>query len=114
MTASGGRYQYKDDWQFPDTTVTNFEYPDKLISWEGRSCQGMRLYDRDRGSVIMGTKGSVVIDRDGYDVFDWKGKQIDTFRAGHAHFHQRLGWSRFHDRRSLCQLFRGHSRSAKT
>ena len=43
----------------------------------------MRLYDRDRGSVITGTKGSVVIDRGGYDVYDWKGKQIDTFRTGH-------------------------------
>jgi len=41
------------------------------------------LYDRDRGSVIMGTKGSVVIDRGGYDVFDWKGKQTDKFRVGH-------------------------------
>ncbi len=78
VTASGGNYQYKDDWQFYDTLITNFEYPDKLISWEGRSRQGMRLYDRDRGSVIMGTKGSVVIDRGGYDVYDWKGKQIDT------------------------------------
>src|SRR6202050_4472240 len=43
----------------------------------------MRLYDRDRGSVIMGTKGAVVIDRGGYDVYDWKGKQIDTYRTGH-------------------------------
>ncbi|MGB7267315.1 MAG: Gfo/Idh/MocA family oxidoreductase [Terracidiphilus sp.] len=84
VTASGGNYQYKDDWQFYDTLITNFEYPDKLLSWEGRSRQGMRLYDRDRGSVIMGTKGSVVIDRGGYDVYDWKGKQIDTFRVGHA------------------------------
>ncbi len=84
VTASGGRYQFKDDWQFPDTIITNFEYPGKLISWEGHSCQGMRLYDRDRGSVISGTKGSVVIDRDGYDVFDWKGKQTDTFRVGHV------------------------------
>jgi predicted dehydrogenase len=83
ITSSGGRYHFKDDWQFYDTLITNFEYPDKLISWEGRSRQGMRLYDRDRGSVIMGTKGSVVIDRGGYDVYDWKGKQIDTFRTGH-------------------------------
>jgi predicted dehydrogenase len=83
VTASGGRYQDKDDWEFYDTLITNFEYPDKLISWEGRSRQGMRLYDRDRGSVIMGTKGSVVIDRGGYDVFNWKGKQIDTYRTGH-------------------------------
>jgi predicted dehydrogenase len=82
VTASGGRYQYKDDWQFYDTLVTNFEYPDKTISWEGRSCQGMRVYNRDRGSVIIGTKGSVVIDRDGYDVYDWKGKQTDSFRTG--------------------------------
>jgi predicted dehydrogenase len=82
VTASGGRYQFKDDWQFPDTTITNFEYADKLISWEGRSCQGLRLYDRDRGSVIMGTKGSVVIDREGYDVYDWKGKQTDSYRTG--------------------------------
>jgi predicted dehydrogenase len=82
VTASGGCYQHKDDWQFYDTLVTNFEYPDKLLTWEDRSRQGMRIYDRDRGSVINGTKGSVVIDRDGYDVYDWKGKQIDTFRTG--------------------------------
>jgi hypothetical protein len=42
----------------------------------------MRLYERDRGSVVYGTKGSVVIDRGGYDVYDWKGKQIDTYRTG--------------------------------
>jgi predicted dehydrogenase len=82
VTSTGGCYQYKDDWQFYDTLVTNFDYPGKTLSWEGRSRQGMRLYDRDRGSVIYGTKGSVVIDRDGYDVYDWKGKQIDTFRTG--------------------------------
>ena len=82
VTSSGGRYQFKDDWQFYDTLITNFEYEGKTLSWEGRSRQGMRLYDRDRGSVIYGTKGSVVIDRGGYDVYDWKGKQIDQYRTG--------------------------------
>ena len=57
VTASGGRYQFKDDWQFYDTLITNFDYPDKTISWEGRSCQGMRVYDRDRGSVIYRHQG---------------------------------------------------------
>jgi predicted dehydrogenase len=84
VTATGGRYQYKDDWQFYDTLITNFGYADKTISWEGRCAQGMKVYDRDRGSAIMGTKGTVVIDRDGYDVYDWKGKQIDKFRTGHT------------------------------
>jgi predicted dehydrogenase len=83
VSSTGGRYQYKDDWQFYDTLITNFGYLDKTISWEGRCCQGMQVYGRDRGSAIFGTKGTVVIDRDGYDVFDWKGKQIDQYRTGH-------------------------------
>jgi predicted dehydrogenase len=82
VTATGGRYQFQDDWQFYDTLLTSFGYPGKTISWEGRSCQGMKDYGRDRGSAIFGTKGTVVIDRDGYDVFDWKGKQIDQYRTG--------------------------------
>ena len=65
VTASGGRYAYKDDWQFYDTLITSFEYDDKLLTWEGASCQGMRYYNRDRGSIIKGTEGSVLVDRDG-------------------------------------------------
>jgi predicted dehydrogenase len=42
VTASGGNYQFKDDWEFYDTLITNFEYEGKTISWEGRSRQGMR------------------------------------------------------------------------
>ena len=63
VTSSGGRYQFKDDWQFYDTLVTSFEYDDKMISWEGKCCQGMKFYGRDRGSTIMGTTGTVLIDR---------------------------------------------------
>jgi predicted dehydrogenase len=82
VTASGGRYQFKDDWQFYDTLVTSFEYDDKIISWEGKSCQGMKFYGRDRGSAIMGTTGTVVIDRDGYEIYDLKGSKISEFKTG--------------------------------
>jgi predicted dehydrogenase len=57
ITSSGGRYHFKDDWQFYDTLVTSFDYGDKMISWEGKCCQGMKYYNRDRGSAIMGTTG---------------------------------------------------------
>jgi predicted dehydrogenase len=82
ITSSGGRYHFKDDWQFYDTLVTSFEYDDKLISWEGKCCSGMKFYNRDRGSVIMGTSGSVLVDRDGYEVYDLKGKKTDEFKVG--------------------------------
>ena len=82
VTASGGRYQFKDDWQFYDTLVTSFEYEDKMLSWEGKSCQGMKYYGRDRGSAIMGTTGTVVVDRDGYEIYDLKGNRTKEFKAG--------------------------------
>ena len=83
VTAAGGRYNFTDDWQFYDTLNTNFEYgADKMINWEGRSCQGMKIYDRERGSSILGTKGSILIDRDGYEHYDWNGKKIDEFKTG--------------------------------
>ncbi|MGA3046754.1 MAG: Gfo/Idh/MocA family oxidoreductase [Terracidiphilus sp.] len=82
ITASGGRYHFKDDWQFYDTLVTSYEYDDKLISWEGKCCEGMKLYNRDRGSTIIGTTGSVLIDRDGYEVYDLKGNKTSEFKTG--------------------------------
>jgi predicted dehydrogenase len=82
LTAAGGRYHFQDDWQFYDTLVTNFDYGDKMISWEGRSCQGMKQYGRDRGAVIMGTTGAVLVDRDGFEVYDLIGTKTNEFRTG--------------------------------
>ena len=82
VTSSGGRYYFKDDWQFYDTLLTSFEYDDALISWEGKSCQGMKYYGRDRGSTIMGTAGTVLIDRDGYQIYDLKGSKTSEFKVG--------------------------------
>jgi predicted dehydrogenase len=82
VTSAGGRYQFKDDWEFYDTLTTNFEYGDAMISWEGKSCQGMKYYGRDRGSTIMGTTGTVLIDRDGYEIYDLKGNKTSEVKVG--------------------------------
>jgi len=82
VASSGGRYHFKDDWQFYDTLVTSFEYDDKMISWDGKCCQGMKYYGRDRGSTIMGTTGTVLIDRGGYEIYDLKGNKTSEFKVG--------------------------------
>jgi predicted dehydrogenase len=82
VSSLGGRYHFKDDWEFYDTLVTSFAYKDKLICWEGKSCQGMKYYGRDRGSTIMGTTGTVLIARDGYEIYDLAGKKTSEIRAG--------------------------------
>ena len=84
ITASGGRYAFKDDWQFYDTLTTSFEYDDAIINWDCKCCNGARTYNRDRGSLIVGTTGSVVVDRDGYEIYDLHGKKTDEFKTGKA------------------------------
>jgi predicted dehydrogenase len=85
VTAAGGRYAAKDDWEFYDTLETSFEYPDQLLTWQGDCCSGKKIYDRERGVVVHGTTGSVLIDRAGYEVYDIEDKKTDEFRVqGHA------------------------------
>jgi hypothetical protein len=42
----------------------------------------MKYYGRDRGSIIVGTNGSVLVDRDGYEIYDLKGNKTSEFKAG--------------------------------
>lgn len=80
INATGARYAFTDDWQFPDTMLTSFEYPDKLLAWEGLSSNDMPFFGRDRGVVIKGTEGAVVLDRDGWELHDLKGKLLKEFK----------------------------------
>ncbi len=85
VSAFGGRYAYKDDWQFYDTLNTSFEYGDnKLITWECRCCNDMPIYNRERGVAIYGETGTVILDRDGWEHHDLRGKMIDQFSAKQA------------------------------
>src|ERR1700678_2109598 len=84
VSSSGGRYHFKDDWQFYDTMSTSFAYDDAMISWEGKCCNGMKYYGRDRGAAIIGTTGTVVVDRDGYEIYDLKGNKTSELKAEKA------------------------------
>ena len=76
-TSSGGRFHFEDDWEFYDTQLASFEYDDgKMISWEGKSCNGQRFYGRGRGALIHGTKGSILLDREVYQLYDLDGKLV--------------------------------------
>src|SRR5882762_5315762 len=85
VTSTGGRYHFDDDWEFPDTQEAAFEFPGgKTIIWEGQSCNGLNTYGRSRGTAILGTTGSVVMDRDGYVVYDLKNTVVKQNLAAQA------------------------------
>jgi predicted dehydrogenase len=73
VISTGARFHFDDDWEFPDTLQATFEFDGgKSIVWQGQSCNGLQMYGRPRGTVVLGTGGSVVVDRDGYVVYDLK------------------------------------------
>ena len=82
VVSTGGRFHYADDWQFPDTQEATFVFDGaKSIIWQGQSCNGLDLYERSRGTTVLGTNGSVVVDRDGYVVYDLKNKVLKKVDA---------------------------------
>ncbi len=82
VISTGGRFHYADDWQFPDTQEATFVFEGgRSIIWQGQSCNGLDLYERSRGTTILGTNGSVVVDRDGYVLYDLKNKIVKQVTA---------------------------------
>ena len=82
VVSTGGRFHYADDWQFPDTQEATFVFEgERSIIWQGQSCNGLDLYGRSRGTAVLGTNGSVVVDRDGYVMYDLKNKVIKEVKA---------------------------------
>ena len=83
VTSTGGRFHFDDDWEAFDTQVAGFQYAgNKAINWEGRSCNGLNFWDRGRGAFIHGTEGSILMDRDGYVLYDLRGQEIRTVKEG--------------------------------
>jgi predicted dehydrogenase len=78
VTSAGGRYHYDDDWQTPDTQFVTFDFGDKVIQWEGRSChpRGIENNNSGFGAAFYGDKGSLVIDAGNYAIYDLKNKEV--------------------------------------
>lgn len=77
VTSVGGRYQFKDDWQTPDTQIITMDYPGRVsLMWENRSSNGRKIEGADRGVIFYGDGGSIDTDGEDYTVYDLNGKII--------------------------------------
>jgi predicted dehydrogenase len=75
---------FKDDgWTMYDTMDATMVFPgNKIIQWDGKSRNGYQTYGSDRGAIIYGTDGSVFVNRNGYKLFDRKGKLVRERKSG--------------------------------
>lgn len=74
VTSGGGRYHFADDQESPDTNVVTFDFGDRAIAWEGRSCQRHGIENSGFGASFHGEKGTLVIDGANYTRFDAEDK----------------------------------------
>jgi predicted dehydrogenase len=78
VTAGGGRYAYADDQDTPDTLNVTFDYGDRCIVWEGRSCLPHGVEGSTFGAAFYGDKGTIVIGNNDYVQTDPSGKNVTT------------------------------------
>jgi len=77
VTSVGGRYHFEDDWEFTDTQEAGFEFDgQRAIVWQGLSCNAFPAEKRGRGTIVYGTTGSMLMDQDGYTVYDLDNKVV--------------------------------------
>ncbi len=81
VSSSGGRYRYQDDWETPDTQIINFEFGNKVaMTWEGRSCNGKNVEGNTVGAMFYGETGSLMIDGNGYTIYDLNSKVLKEIK----------------------------------
>jgi hypothetical protein len=79
------RFHAGDDWEMYDSLALALYYDkDRTIRWNGQSCNAMLTYGRGRGVLLLGTKGSAVVDRNGFELYDLAGKSIRQVMAAES------------------------------
>jgi len=83
IASAGGRYHFDDDWQCPDTQIVTFDFGDKAITFEGRSCHPRGIEGLSFGAAFYGDKATLILADPGYRLYDPAGKEISNV-AGSA------------------------------
>ena len=88
VIAMGGKFAYPNDAsETPDTLQTIYEYDNFSILWEHATGINGGNYGRDHGIAFIGNKGTLVLDRQGWEVIPeeefqgWGKEGIDRMEA---------------------------------
>lgn len=82
VTSVGGRFNYKDDWETPDTQIITMDFPGRVsLMWECRSSNGRKIEGLDRGVIFYGENGSLDTGGDSYKVYDLSGKLVSEVKS---------------------------------
>lgn len=86
VTATGGKYYFDDDQQFPDTVTASMEYPGdgspgqrRMLIFEMRLWSSNYPYNIDNGVEFYGTEGRMLVTKRGkLEVYGERNRRIDN------------------------------------
>ncbi|WP_020472514.1 Gfo/Idh/MocA family protein [Zavarzinella formosa] len=88
VSSTGGRYQFADDQETPDTNNVTYDFPDrKTITWEGISCMTAPGYSGYE-IVFYGDKGTMAVRDNLIKICNPKGAEVKRIeKAGNLGMH---------------------------
>jgi predicted dehydrogenase len=85
ICCSGGMFFFKDDQQWPDTQIVNYEYPGAILQYEMRLWSRPKLFGATEGAVVYGENGSVLLTNRVWKAYDADGKLVKEGGSNDAH-----------------------------
>ena len=112
ISASGGKFFFQDDQQWPDTLFVNYDYPGHVIQYEMRLWSKPQLFNAGEGAVIYGENGWMQLTNTSWKAFDAAGKLMKEGKSDagqQAHVRNFLDAVRSRKRETLNQeIHSGH------
>lgn len=75
--AKGGLHSFADDRQTPDTLTVHYDFPGVEVVWEHRQWSNRGIEGRSSGVAFYGEKGTLIVDRSGWKVYDHPEERYD-------------------------------------
>jgi len=95
ISAHGSKFFLQDNRETPDTTQVTYEYPGFLATYEHRNGTAESLFGRKQGILFCGTKGTMFLDRPGYEVFPEKDSGLPEMKERAAGSMNANHWANF-------------------
>lgn len=70
VSAIGGKQAFADDQETPDTLSVQYDFGGPTIVWEHRLWSGHGVENRSSGVAFYGERGTLVVDRGGWKIYD--------------------------------------------
>jgi hypothetical protein len=86
----------KDNRDTPDTLQVTYEYPGFIATYENRNSNAQSMFQKSGGILFCGTKGTMFLDRGGYQIIPEKGvTELDPVEVKSTSSGNKEHWANF-------------------